>query len=343
LNNKVKILYFGNDLTLTKGYYSTMQLLFESLDGEENIEILKSSSKSNIALRMVDMLLFFFKNKNADLIIIDTFSTTAFYYALVISQLARIFSIPFIPILHGGNLPIRIDNSRRWSKLIFRNAKINIAPSNYLKEIFVDHGFRTQLIPNIIDFDNYKFTSSLIKDHPRLLYVRAFAQIYNPLMALEVLKKIKIKYPKASLTMVGPDRDGTQIDFERKMIDMKLQDSVKITGVMKKYDWHKLAESHNIFINTTNIDNTPVSVIEAMALGLPIVSTNVGGLPFIISHNINGILVNPNESEFMAEMIISIFQNDSFSNELRLEAKKKINDFRWSSVRESWIRVIFND
>jgi len=79
--------------------------------------------------------------------------------------------------------------------------------------------------------------------------------------------------------MVGPDKDSSLGEAKDLAKQLGVAESVTFTGVLPKAQWHQLSEKFDIFINTTNIDNMPVSIIEAMALGLPIVSTNAGGLP----------------------------------------------------------------
>ena len=100
-------------------------------------------------------------------------------------------------------------------------------------------------------------------------------------MAVKVLQQLQKQYPSATLTMVGPDKDGslqTTKDFAKS-----LGITVNFSGQLTKEEWWELASKHDIFINTTHFDNTPVSVMEAMALGLPVVSTNVGGIPYLLT------------------------------------------------------------
>ena len=84
----------------------------------------------------------------------------------------------------------------------------------------------------------------------------------------------------ATLAMIGPDVDGSLTKV--KDLARKKNLDVNFTGKLSKPEWINYSKDFNVFINTTNFDNTPVSVIEAMALGLPVVSTNVGGMPFLI-------------------------------------------------------------
>ena len=208
-----------------------------------------------------------------------------------------------------------------------------------MKYEFEVKGYTTLLIPNVIPITKYNFKNRQ-KLQPRLLYVRSFAKIYNPTMAIEVLKELKNTYSEAVLCMVGPDKDGTLKDVKHLINTYDLQDSVEITGVLSKDEWHKKSEEFDIFINTTNVDNTPISVIEAMALGLPVVSTNVGGLPYLIDDNKDGVLVDKEQPILMAKKIIEIIEENKSS--FAKMARCKVENFDWSVVRKQWLKLLKN-
>src|SRR5690606_13913603 len=145
-------------------------------------------------------------------------------------------------------------------------------------------------IPNSLELELYAFEEKDFEE-VKLLWVRAFANIYNPQLAVHVLKALQDQGLSASLCMVGPDADGSMEAVKQLAKDFNVP--VRFTGKLPKKEWLALAKGYNLFINTTNFDNMPVSVIEAMALGLPVVSTNVGGLPYLIDHEKDGLLVEP--------------------------------------------------
>ena len=334
---KSNILYIGNNLVEKTNYATSMDILSNLLI-LEGFTIHKSSSKSNKILRLLCMIYAIFRYKNKiDYVLIDTYSTSSFYYALLTSQLCRLFRLKYLPILHGGNLPHRLHHNPTLSSLIFNNSFQNIAPSGYLKYEFELKGYTTLLIPNVIPITKYNFKSRQ-KLQPKLLYVRSFAKIYNPTMAIEVLKELKKTYSKAVLCMVGPDKDGTLNEVQQLIDRYELHDSVEITGVLSKSEWHKKSEEFDIFINTTNVDNTPVSVIEAMALGLPIVSTNVGGMPFLVENNKDGVLVEKNNAVEMATRIIEILEKNNIS--LAKNARIKAESFDCNIVKNKWVEIL---
>ena len=331
-----RILYIGNNLTTSN---PTTLVQLSALLREANFEVVVYSNKQNKLLRLFDMCFGVFKHRNVDYMLIDTYSTTNFYFALILSQLARILSIKYIPILHGGNLPIRLFKSPKFSRLIFNNSYINVTPSNYLFYEFKQKGFKTTYIPNAIDLNNYKFKERF-KIQPKLLWVRAFDKIYNPFMAIDVLTILKVKYPHASLCMVGPDKDGSFRDVQQKAINNGVLNLVEFTGILPKKAWLQKSEILDIFINTTTIDNIPVSVIEAMALGLPVVSTNVGGLPYLITDKLNGILVENKNAVDMADAIEKLLSNFDEVKRVTINARKMVSEFDIALVKQQWINIL---
>jgi len=334
---KSNILYLGNNLVKKTNYATSMDIL-SSLLKLEGFTIYKSSSKSNKMLRLLEMCFAVFQFRTrVNYVLIDTYSTSNFYYALITSQLCRLFRLKYLPILHGGNLPYRLKQNPKLSSLIFNNSFQNIAPSGYLKHEFEVKGYTTLLIPNVIPITKYNFKNRQ-KLQPRLLYVRSFAKIYNPTMAIEVLKELKNTYSKTVLCMVGPDKDGTLNDVQQLIDRYQLHDNVEITGVLSKSEWHEKSKDFDIFINTTNVDNTPISVIEAMALGLPVVSTNVGGLPYLIDNDKDGVLVDKEQPMLMANGIHKIIEENKSS--FAKKARSKVENFDWSVVRNQWLKLL---
>ena len=185
------IIYIGNNLSKDHKYEPTLVTL-SNLLRNEGYDITIASDKHNKFLRILDMIWTVIVNcKRGDVVLIDTFGAFNFYYALVISQVCRLLNIPYIPILHGGNLPNRFLSNPKDVKKIFSNSYKNIAPSNYLKSAFEKEGYPTELIPNIVEIDNYKFKKRETYA-PQILYVRAFHQMYNPTMAVECCKKLRM-------------------------------------------------------------------------------------------------------------------------------------------------------
>ena len=332
------ILYIGNNLHNKRSNVSSIHNLGALLESE-GYGVYYASSKVNKVLRLLDMIFTFFKyNARVDYVLIDTYSTTNFYFAFVISQFCRLFSVRYVPNLNGGNLPMRLKKNPKLCRMIFNNAYLNVSPSKYLKNAFEGFGYNNiKYIPNTVVIKNYVFKErdfSKIK----LLWVRSFSEIYNPKMAVSVLKKLKEDNIDVSLCMVGPDSDGSL--YKVKKFANKLDVKVTFMGKLSKMEWINLSKDYTIFINTTNFDNAPVSVIEAMALGLPIVSTNVGGIPFLISDKKEGLLVEKNNTKAMVNAIKLIYNKNEFAEMLAKNARNKVEQFDWQIVKKSWLNIL---
>ena len=335
---KKRILYIGNDLQVDS-FTVTYISFFSKMLRKEGYKVKTASTRNNKALRLAEMLGLIAKYKNTtDIVLIDTYGALNFYYAYLVGKTCDLFGLDYIPILHGGNLPERLENSKKFSQSLFGNSKVNIAPSKFLYDIFREHGFKnTQIIPNAISTDKYPF--ELRKEfRPKLLWVRRFQKRYNPLMALKVLKILQQSYPKASLCMVGPEKDGTMASCKKLAKNYDLD--VRFTGKLRKKHWAELSKNYDFFINTTSIDNTPISVIEAMSLGLAIISTKVGGMPMLIDDKLDGILIPEDDENAMVREISKIIENPEFGEKLCWNARKKVETFDWESIKYKWNRVL---
>lgn len=302
---------------------------------KEGYRVKTASTRNNKALRLVEMLGLIVKHrKSTDIVLIDTYGAMNFYYAYLVGKTCKVLGLEYIPILHGGNLPERLEGSKSFSKSLFGNAKANVAPSQFLYEIFQKAGFEnTRIIPNSIELKNYPFKKRE-NFQPKLLWVRRFQKRYNPIMALEVLRELKKTFPDASMCMVGPDKDGSMKSC--KAYAKKYNLNVEFPGKLKKKTWARLARNYDFFINTTSIDNTPISVIEAMSLGLAVVSTKVGGMPKLIEHQHDGILVKEKDAEGMATEITRLIEKPEVALEICCRARQKVEKFDWEQVREKW-------
>ncbi len=334
----INILYIGNKLKQENSNITTIETLGTHLINE-GFKVEFSSSRINKLFRLSDMLFSVIKyREKLDYVLIDTYSTQNFYFALAVSQLCRYYKIKYIPILHGGNLQSRLKNNPRFCKQIFNNAYKCVSPSIYLKDIFNQFGYNNvEFIPNSVDVKEYTYETKTI-DKPKLFWLRSYKKIYNPLMAINVANSLKDNGYDCELCMVGPDGDGSYLYAQRLARETKLDVNFKMK--MKKKDWILLSNKYNIFINTSNFDNMPVSVIEAMALGFPIVSTNVGGLPFLIEDERDGLLVDEGNVDQMVQKIIELVKQPDFANTLSINARKKAVQFDWDVVKQKWKNLL---
>jgi len=333
------ILFIGN--FLTKHGLNPTSIEDLAIVLSERYEIKTSSDKKSSLLRLLDMAKCVISNRmGCKLIIVDVFSTRALVFSCLVILLAKWFKIPYVPVLSGGNLPERFKKHPIIFNFLFSEASRIISPSKYLQASSQHINSPITVIPNYIDVKKYSFKiRQEIK--PNLLWVRAIHSIYNPSMAIHVLDQIRKIYPNALLCMVGPIKDNKIMEELNDMMSrLNLENHVTFTGQLSKKQWIELSANYDIFINTTNYDNTPITLLEAMALGLPIVSTNVGGVPYLIDDNVTGLLVEVKKSAQMVERINELISGKIDGYQIARNAREAVSHYDKNEIIKQWCQTI---
>jgi glycosyltransferase involved in cell wall biosynthesis len=210
------------------------------------------------------------------------------------------------------------------------------APSRYLLEKMQPYRSDLLLLPNPIEIQKYKYISRK-EPQPVLIWLRAFHVIYNAPLAIHTLALLVSDYPSCRLLMGGDDKGDGSFQKVRQLIDeISISDKVEIFGKIPHADVPTWLQRGDIFINTTNVDNTPVSVLEAMACGLCIISTNVGGIPYLLNNEQDALLVSPNDPESMASAVRRILTDPGLAERLSTNARRKAEQLDWSVILLQW-------
>lgn len=332
---KPRLCVAGNLLGKNRGFVTTQgQILADQLSAEE-FEVISVSSRVNRVIRLLDILWTVLRrSRNLEILIIEVYSGLAFLLADAASLLARIFNIPSILVLHGGNLPDFTQRHAKWVNRVLGRARILVAPSKFLAKELSAHGIKSRVIPNVIDLKNYEYR--IRKEiSPRLLWMRAFHEIYNPHMAIRVLGSIRKKYPGASLVMAGVDK-GLEPEIKKLVDEMALTEAVRFPGFLDSQAKRREFSDADIFINTNHVDNMPVAVLEACAMGLPVVATAVGGIPHLLQDGKTGLLVPDDDADAMAGAISSLLENEELARRLSINGRELAERSSWENVRPLW-------
>jgi glycosyltransferase involved in cell wall biosynthesis len=294
--------------------------------------------------RLADMLWTIYRKRaDFDLALVDVFSGKAFFLAEAAVCLLCYLRKPLILVLHGGDLPAF---SARWPGRVRRllsSAKVVTTPSNYLKEKMGAFASRIECVQNPINVADYDFR---LRRNPgtELIWLRAFHEIYNPVLAVRALLDLLPSQPQAHLTMVGLDKqDGSLARTQAFIRQHKLEQRVNIAGPIEKRDVPTALQKGDIFLNTSRIDNTPVSVLEAMANGLCVVSTNVGGLPFMLEDENDSLLVAPDQSKDMAQAVRRLIAEPFLAERISRNARAKAERWDWAQILPRWQSLLLGD
>ena len=320
---------------------TTADFLGEQL--KDHLDLRVYSSCKIKSLRLFDMVLGVILSRKSKVILIDTYSTKAFWFAIICARLAEVIGTHYIPILHGGNLKSRAEKTPKLFSHYLKNAYVVISPSAFLIDGLSKYfKFKSVIISNSIQIDKYHFKKREHRGSVNLLWVRAFQELYNPILAVEILSKLTRLGYDAKLCMVGPDKDGTLAKVEAAILANAVEDRVEITGLLSKNEWIKKSADFNFFLNTTNIDNSPVSVMEAMALGLIVLSTKVGGIPYMIDDWVDGIMFNQGDVDDCVEKVIKITNSPELMSAVSTNAREKAEQWDIRKTRKRYLKIIEN-
>ncbi|MEO8429893.1 MAG: glycosyltransferase family 4 protein [Acidobacteriota bacterium] len=335
-----RLLIVGNFLSETKVTRGVCEELAARLT-EKNWSVVTTSPRIRRFVRLVDMASTAWRQRDRyEVAQVDVFSGAAFFWAEIVCWVLRRAGKPYILTLHGGNLPRFSQRHARRVRRLLASASAVTVPSRYLLEEMKSYREDLRLLPNGIDLQNYGFRLRE-RPAPRLVWLRAFHEIYNPSMAPRVLALLRKEFPDVRLAMIGPDKkDGSEEAARRVAAELGVADSIDWSSGVAKDRVPEVLERADIFLNTTNFDNSPVTVIEALACGLCVVSTDAGGMPYLLNDGENAILVSCDDAAAMAEAVSRILKNPSLAARLSANGRRLAEDSDWGRVLPEWQRLI---
>ena len=341
VEDKIRLCFVGPMLGSNPGWVTTQGEILADLFKKSGYKVWKTSSIPNRFLRLLDTVNSLITWRNYyDVAVISIFSGKAFIMADISSMIVQSLNKPIIFCLRGGNLPEFSKRNYHWVERVLSRADRIIAPSYYLAEFTSRFDKKAEIIPNILRIEEYPFRLREILNL-KLLWMRTFHEIYYPEMAVEVLAEVKKTYPGVKLTMAGQEKGGLEA-VQKIVRDKNLETEVRFAGFLDQEKKRKEFGSHDIFINTNRIDNMPVSVIEAAAFGLPVVATNVGGIPYLLKNNVTALLVDEGDIKSMADAVIRLFQHPYLASSLSLQGRILAESCAWENVFRSWENVLYS-
>jgi glycosyltransferase involved in cell wall biosynthesis len=301
-------------------------------------EVLLTSRFLNRGLRLGDMASSLLRwARRVDVVVVMVFSGLGFGAADVPSWIAKRLHKPVVLALHGGNLPAFAGRHPTWSRRVLSRGKVLVVPSEYLAATMGRLGFEARVIPNILPMESYPFRERR-SAAPRLLWMRTFHDIYQPEMAIDVLRLLHSSHPTAHLTMAGQDK-GKFEDVRRLAQVHGLGGRVTFPGFLDAPGKQRAFESHDIFINTSRVDNMPVSLAEAAAAGLPVVTTAVGGIPYTFRHERSALLVTDGDAAAMARAVERLVLLPDLAATLSRNGRMVAESCSRTQVRSEWEKL----
>lgn len=335
----IRVAVVGQMVGRNPGFITTQGEILSDGLREEGYPVVCVSSSPNRYFRVVDIIqTLIFRKRDIDLQCLQVYSGPSFFIADIASKLGQILGQPIVMVLHGGALPEFMARFPRWACRVLSRADALIAPSAFLARAMLPYGFQVQVIPNVIHLSHYPYRHRQVIG-PHLFWMRKFYPIYNPNLAIRVLAQLKGRFPEASLVMGG---QGGELEVEVRRLAEKLgvSGSVRFVGFLDMAAKAREGHSSDIFINTNRVDNMPVSVVEACAMGLPVVATAVGGVPDLLTNEETGLLVSDNDEEAMVAAVMRLLKDSTLTGRLSSNGRQLAMRSSWEEIFPQWKQVL---
>jgi len=170
---------------------------------------------------------------------------------------------------------------------------------------------------------------------PNFISVRHLRELYNVSCILRAFKIVQQQLPEATLTILG---DGNQrVDLEKWTVENNLKNVTFVGAVPHKEMYHYLQQA-DVFVSAPKVDNMPMSVLEAFNAGLLVISSNVGGVPFLVADNSTGYLFESDNDKQFAEKMLLAVRNQQQSINMIQSAKKALECYSWNHIKNELLK-----
>jgi L-malate glycosyltransferase len=210
-----------------------------------------------------------------------------------------------------------------------------IVPSGYLVEVFREFGLNAQVVPNIVDLSQFQYRGRN-PIRPHLICTRGFHAYYGIDVVMRAFASVQKEYPGAQLDLVGT---GTLEHRIRSLVAALNLPNVRFLGAISRKEIGACYGAADIFVNASNLDNMPVSVLEAFAAGTPVATTAPEGMKYVVSHERTGLLSPPGDATALAQNILRILNDPELAARLAQNAFEESKRYRWTAVRTQWMNV----
>ena len=342
----LRVLIVGTHLSKHGGHRTPSEDLQDRLRQAGGLEVIACSDRKHGVSRLADTTATILRHwRRLDVAIIDVFSGRAFLLAEWARGWAARAGARTVLTLHGGGLPDFAETSGARVQRLLLEADHVTSPSTYLAKSF-GHVREVDVIPNPIDRARF-FPETVARaphtsgDSPHLVWVRAFHAIYRPWDAVEVLHRVAQSHESARLTLVGADKDDGSLQRVRDSARrLGLEARVRVVLGIPHRDIPGVLRAADVFLNTTTVDNTPLSVLEALAVGVPVVTTDVGGIPHLLENGRSALLSPVADIDSMAEQVLRLLAEPSLADRLRTGGLAVAADHDWAEVLPRWQALI---
>ena len=235
----------------------------------------------------------------------------------------------------GGEAESFFRRSFRWVAPSLRRCHRIIVPSPFLKEVFSRFGQAAEIVPNPVQLERFQRSpqrSIENQNGPCLVVCRNLEAIYGIDDVLKAFSLICRHFPKARLWVAGSGPEAARL--KKLAQELEIEKQVTFTGRLSPDGIARLLAQADVLLNASRVDNSPNAFLEAMAVGVPIVSTDAGGIPYLVEDGRTALLVPVGDHEALAAAAIRVLADPRLRNRLAQEGRKETARYEWPQVKK---------
>jgi glycosyltransferase involved in cell wall biosynthesis len=260
-------------------------------------------------------------------------------YAAPAIWIGRLRACPVVVNYRGGEADSFLQKAHGLVRPSLLRADAVIVPSGFLQHVFGKYGVPTTVVPNIINLE--RFTSAphgnAVGQPLRVLVARNLEPIYDNETALRAFAIVLAQHPDAQLVVAGSG--PLRATLEQLADSLGIGGAVTFTGRVDNAGMATLYRGADLMLNPSTVDNMPNSVLEALASGVAVVSTDVGGVPFLVEDGQTALLVPPRSPQAMADAMLRLVASPELTARLRKAGLQYVQQYAWPGVRPRLLDV----
>jgi glycosyltransferase involved in cell wall biosynthesis len=270
--------------------------------------------------------------------IVHVFSASYWSYTLSVMPailIGKLYGKKVLVNYRSGEADDHLRNWKLTAVPVLRMADMIVVPSGYLVDVFAQFGLRAQPIFNVVELDAFAYRDRK-PIRPVFLTSRLHEPLYNVPCVLRAFALIQERFPNASLTVAGDGWMRPQLEALAQELGLK---QTVFVGRVQFEKMPALYDAADIYLTATDLDNMPGSVIECLSCGLPVVTTDAGGVPYIVTHEKTALIVPRGDHRAMAASAIRLLEDNELAVRLSRAGLESCRRFTWPAVRDEWLRV----
>ena len=330
----MKIFLISNYQHGIGGINAQVDLLQQFINQEYGWQADIFSTKGNPIRRCIALLKLLCKARTYDILHIHACSYWGMVPAVLGIIAGKLLRKRTIITYHGGEAKEYFSKHAAFVRRWLSRADEVIVLSGFLKEIFEQYQIPCVVIPNIVVLRPQTEHSTTIA--PKFISIRHLEPLYNIPCILQAYEQVLKQYPKATLDILG--QGSMRAELEGYVQENKLT-GVTFIGQVPNDTIYDYFANASIMLSAPKIDNMSVSLLEAMNAGLLVISSRVGGVPYMIEDGKTGLLFESENSNDLATKMTWSLEHHQEVSTMILTAQGEVQKYSWSNVKPLLFKI----